>query len=517
MKYVKCEFYKVALAALILGVFSLNPFAHADVAVEPSGGNPDMTLNADGSIPTEDAAPADEEESADSIDWDSSLVEAEQVGMSLGQIRKISKTFGMKIKDGQLVFSGNIPASCTNNARAEFDTSESGTIRLTVDFPDCRNGVPEDDNSGMVAVSSAIDPLDLDADGNICLLVKPNSMDDGECKPVNGPGGVQLSFKTSRTIQQESEYRAVDALVNKVEMLCKKGDFQQISNEVEGLGEVIGDVTDLLDKIELAKQAREQKEYKNAISKARDADEARDAFATYLDKASSAGWDTEKVAASFVSKQFDLLQEILKDGELSTSDKVSAIQNFEADAKENGLKKDNKKNVLWAYSELASGLQEEGNYAAAEQYFTKAISYANKEEIVTLESTMAKMYSDAYQACLEEAGMKVGKCDKLAKAIKKHTDKAITAQGKIKGGDDSLEALAMMKQERIQMFGAANYKYSVPGYGIYNPYGGSLDAAKAQMYQQSLQQMMQQQQMQQQMGQMGMQPGGGEGGGGFFH
>ena len=153
-------------------------------------------------------------------------------------------------------------------------------------------------------------------------------------------------------------------------------------------------------------------------------------------------------------------------------------------------------------------------------FYESAAEYGDNSEKAKVQAEIAKMYRDAVDACIADAkekGKGFNRCDALAKKEKKHMNDAIKAQGRVKG-DDSMEALAGMKQEKIARFGMDgnfNFMY-IQGYGSFNRMGGSYDSEKFSAYQQSQQQFLMNMMMRQSMGAYGAQPGAGGESGGFF-
>jgi hypothetical protein len=176
-----------------------------------------------------------------------------------------------------------------------------------------------------------------------------------------------------------------------------------------------------------------------------------------------------------------------------------------------------------AYYDLGNNLRDNAGTSAqslglAETYYRASEEFGTMDQKAKAEATIAKMYDEAADQCLAEAkdaNKGLEKCDALAKKAKKAMDLAIKDQAHVKG-DDSLEALSAMRQEKIARFGLDDGVVDVSGYGIMNQMGGTYDKTKLQDYQLGQQQFLMKMMMQQRfnggMGGVANTPSGGSSG-----
>jgi len=292
MKIVNCDLHKVALAALVLGVFSLNPLAKAD---------------------------------------EEQLPEAKRDGLKWGELRSLSaNTFSVRVDGDMLVFTGSIPKGCaTGRAMSEVDSGE-GRHALTINLPNCPQGDTSrlsTDDKKLVQVKAAFPAkaFNSSVDGKFCLLYSANGDGEAGCDPIM-VGGKQLEHVSQGTLVQrasaeqdrrdtaareaqarrerEDRERKEKALIEKLKLLCKQGDFVGFGAEIEAARAFLGDVTKIIEQMDAVKK----KFFEDAIKKAK-ADDVKTAYENYLQAASENGWDTEEVTAAYVARRIDLMKE----------------------------------------------------------------------------------------------------------------------------------------------------------------------------------------------------------------
>jgi hypothetical protein len=566
MKLVNCEMHKVALAALVLGVFSLSPNANAgsflnalgferipSSTAAPSAASVVGTPAPAPVAPIVQAAPAlaPIPTAADPgvSDADGGALELadsnDSSGMSLAKLRNISQGFGIEIKDDMLVMKGAIPRKCAIGATFSMNTvpgvdGKPGQHQISFipgencDKPSADKAMVKLSNAALFGPGRTLP--DGSVDGDICIAHSENgntACDMG----LNLKYVSHVSFlKEASTKQSAAEMKAnalkekeqankreneEKALLVKLNILCKQGDFEGFGKEVEAWKRQLGDITQFMAKIDGVKQ----KYYVDQINKAKDEDSIKDAYQAYLDASEAAGgWDTDEVTSKYADKRVEMMNTIAKDGSLSSEKRASSIRDLASDLRDMDLyDKAHKSRIGAAYVDLANSLKDSGSnedrskFADAEKYYNEASQFADGDMKVKIDAEIAKMYRAATDACLDaakESGKGFNTCDALAKKEKSSMDAAIKAQGHVKT-DGSLEALAGMKNEKIARFGQDGYAMNVSGYGSLNRAGGSYDATKYTDYSQAQQQAQMQMMMRQQMGGQAM-PGSTGGSSGFF-
>lgn len=495
MKIVTCEFSKISFAAFLLGLFSLSPLAKADEIPAPSLDEPQFEA-------------------------------ATQTGVSMAQLRALGVTVDIDTATNSLVFKGNIPESCAKSITVPPTVSyENGVHVLNMDIPACRTKVPADRRVTAASVFHTVG-FQGEQDGKFVIRrFANNDQSDPTDDALLGRGGKQLEFTSEKTLQAramdenarkleaqrkkdaeiyaQNRKKDQDRLVKTLNLLCRSGDFVGFGAEVEAARGFLSDVNGLMSRVsDLKKKHLEQE-----IAKAKTAEDMKSAYEAYLDAASENGWDTDKATATYVDKRVELARALSKDSKKSNSEKAHAIRDLAADLRELGMMSDRKGDIGALYFDLAASVREDAGddmkkLEDAEKFYRASEEFGGNKQRAAAEAEIAKMYNAAADECIaaaKEKGKGFNACDAIAKKAKVAMDKAIKAQGHIKG-DASMEALAGMKQEKLARFGVEGYSMSVSGYGNFNRFGGSYDSGKYQAYQQSQQQFIMQYLMRQQMG-----------------
>lgn len=524
MKFVTCELHKVALAALLLGVFSLSPIAKAEDSVQapapkaPASAPDPWLMGADGES---DLALRD--------------------GVRYSEIQKMPHTsLRFEISKDEstgksmLVFKGKLPRGCANDATVDDEvTLKDGRHGFKINMPNCPAGKlskltdPNSSDRDIVIASKFLPAkeINLNSDGEVCLLWTDDGGDSVQCDNVPGlkTTAVADQKESDRLSEQQLEadrkkaeneaaraewnnYGKKRALLQSMKLACEQGDKERFTHELNALVSDLGDIQQYLDSFDVAMQ----KKYAVDIKKAKTADAARIAFDAFMTKAMEGGWDTEQLSKSYAAKRIELMTDLLS-SEGDVQEKADAIADLRDDLElvDDLETKDVFKNVTWAYQTLADTLKDANSYDKAEQYYTMALKTATKQEKADIEVKMAKMFNLAADECLAENKLNPGKCDALANKARKHMDGAIAAQSKA-GGDSLDQVLGQMQAERIQSFGgqgapSMNIKTSYTNFGIYNQ--SEWTARKMQMFQQGQMEQQQQMMLQQQMGGQQQQPG----------
>lgn len=501
MKYVISEMQmnKIAFAALLLGAFTLSPFAKA----------------------ADEAPPADQSPQ---------FAEATQRGLSMSQLKALGVTIE-KGTNNAIVFKGAMPEACAKSLQASTVVDYvDGKHVLTIDMPACRNGRPNPPGK-MVIVGSAIQPHNFtDQDGKFYLR---RFMSGDEADPTDdaltGRDGKQIEHTSMATVatarekteREKAEKEAKEArelarkdrlaqegdFIRMVTEQCQAGNFQYIIDELEKQSRWFGDITKIISELGKAKE----KALDAKMKAAKTPEELKEAYDALI---ASGTVDQEKALESYLTKRTSMFEGKINDKGVAVSAQQSEIDSYFADVSDAGEDKKAKQAVVWAHTQLGNRLRDDKDYNGAESQYEKALRHADIDAKLNIEKEMAKMFLEAAEACLAENKTKPAKCDALAKKARKHMDSAIAAAGR-KRGDDALEELNGMKMEKIQTFGVDGINVKVSGYGNFNPYGGMYDQRKRQIYQTGMQEEYMKRMMQMQMG-VGFQGAGTGSGTSFF-
>jgi hypothetical protein len=488
MKFVNVEMQKIMAAALLLGVFSLSPLAKAY-------DRPDS------------AAPG---------------------GLSLSELSSTAGDFSLSFVGDKIVMDGSIPMKCADGAGvsvgiwrgADGKAAPMHSVRF-VPGSGCKN-LSDADRADRVYIHSpelfgnSRALSDAKIDGGLCVLHKVNgAAGQDACDPVSGQTYTANADAAKAKADQDKitsdamakqQKDAIDdrarkekELIDQLTIACKNGDWVGFGQQIEAAKAFLGDVTKILDKVDGLKQ----RYFADQISKAKDLDSVKDAYQAYLDAANDAGWDTDEVTGKYVAKRVDMLNAEVADNSKSASARAASIRDLASDLRDLGLMKEKGANLGTAYFNLANHVRDDAGtdlskLSEAEKYYRESEQYGDNSAKAKVEAEIAKMYNAAADQCISDAkdkGKGFNSCDALAKKAKNAMDGAIKAQGHIKG-DDSLEALAAMKQEKLARFGMDGFSMSVTGYGTLNRMGGTYDMTKYQAYTQSQQAFLQQLMMQ---------------------
>ena len=499
---------KIAFAAFMLGAFTLSPYAKAE---EASPAIPAEREN----LPAASAAETD-------------LPSATRDGLKWSEIRGLG--INVKLENDSLVFTGAMPRECAKNRVMSEVESGDGKHKLKIDLPACRNGISHlsaAQQRDLVQVKAAFPARSFDAavDGEFCL--KHSSNNDGEhaCDPIMS-GGKPLKHESITTVanrRDEAARKEAEELARKEREaaklrrqaqeqdfmrmatdLCRAGDFQRLGDELEKQRDWFGDLTNVL--VELGKA--KTKNMESALKKAKTPEELRLAYDALV---ADPTYDSEKAMEIYGTRRMEMFRASIEDKSQTASALSSVISEMESDLVDLGENKKAKEAAAWAYTSLGNRLRDDKDYSGAENQYEKALRYADSDGKLKIEQEMAKMFLAAAEECLKENKTKPAKCDALAKKARKHMDSAIAHAGR-KKGDEAAEELAGMKMEKIQTFGVDGINVKVSGYGSFNPYGGTYDQQKKQMYQTGMQEEYMKRMMQMQMGGSagaGMMNGGG--------
>lgn len=502
MKLVKCEMHKVALAALVLGVFSLSPNANAVGFLDFFTRHPAAAPVPDGNDP----GVADTDTPGLIL-----AASADANGMSLNRLTSVAQDFQVRVEGDMVYMDGVIPRKCAIGAQVTM-TPVPGTDgkpgQNQIKFIPGENCDKPSNDKALVDLSSPdlFGPgrslAGTGVDGDVCLAhsshgpvicdVIPNAKYVSKNTMLQAAAEKQSvadKKKASEDAKRAADLRKAkeDAFIAKLNILCKQGDFVGFGAEIEAAKAFLGDVTQVLAKVDGLKQ----KYYADQIKKAKDVDSIKDAYQNYLDAAEAAGWDTDDVTNQYADRRVELLNTDVADSSKSAESRAGSIRDLASDLRDIDLMDKAHKNKLGAaYVNLANSVRDAAGtgavskYDEAAKYYTDSLQYADADTKVKVDVEIEKMYAAAADQCLsdvKEGSAKIKECQTLAQKAKQSMDVAIKAQAHAKS-DGSLEALAAMKQEKIAKFGQDGVvaTQTIQGYDgssvSVNARGGSWDA-----------------------------------------
>lgn len=526
--------FQLIAAAVLLGIFSLNPMAKAADA--------DAVQVEKVQEPRE---VANEPEERDGI----SLKEFNRMLREPLQVRPNETNTDVD-------FLGDIPARCVYDKQGEmtasidYDTDASTKDRhvFRVHVPLCENipNFKRKPGEKMVKVSSIPGARKLkDVKGKVVLA---SGFKDSDSKPtieelkhegkaieiasddfqrMAEQAAMSEAAQKQLAAREESDRKAAIAqekadnarLAKQAELQCKEGDFVGLDKTFDGIPELKEHVG-----------SWGQKKLLAAIDNAETADEARDAYEAYNNAAESLGWeraDMRKASEKYSEKRMSLINAAIADlqggGEGSLKDAEKMVDEWAAEFKgfDSKAKKKGKDDLAVAYGNLGAIAQNGSKknakaiaqtVASTEKLYKKAKKYANASDKNNIEGALAKLNGQAFTACVKADPARMVECEsKYREKTKTHSENYATGLAqKAKNGDE--EAAAEVQAFAQDFLKAEGYGQSMnyAGFGTLHQMPGFFEQTKMQSLQE-MQMRAYQQQMSQMYGGMGMGMGMGAG------
>jgi len=225
MKIVNVEMQKIALAAFIIGAFSLNPLARAE----------------------------------DPVTEDDGLIGSSRDGISLADMKNVASGFNIRIVGDTLVMDGSIPRKCAEGASFTVSSSAAegnkpGQHEIKINLNQACLRMKPNERGAPVRLSSPAlfgpsrSIADTSIDGKVCLL----HAEDGPstCDTIPNLNYTSQNTLNARALDEAAKKkRAEEAanakrdnelrdrkekeLIEKLNLLCKNGDFASFGAEVE--------------------------------------------------------------------------------------------------------------------------------------------------------------------------------------------------------------------------------------------------------------------------------------------
>lgn len=450
-------------------------------------------------------------------------------GVSAAELLSISENFKVQ-QDGLTVsFFGAMPKRCAEGASFKRDANT-----LMFSMPKCDIDFIPVSGEAMVDVAEVFHPIKLeDLSGTVKVrYLAPGSSNDKKRavdEELKDASGQTIVLKSSKEIADEAAAvqakkdaedlkKASDSFFTKLDLLCKKGDYVGLGEEIEKASTFLGDVSDLL---ALVDQSQMQK-YKKDLQASSDPESAKLVFESYLAAAGGKGWDAEYLNDIYVEKRFGFIDDMRSDTELSSKEIDKEIRDWKSDLRgiSRAQYKEHKKDFAIAYGDLFAREVAKGNMDEAIKYANKAKELSPSVDAEKFDKKISEVYLEKFKECVEKGPMKAESCEK--KFANKSQEYANNVKNSIanraRGGDEEAQdEYASFVSDYTQTYGGGmSYNYS--GFGKVSQQPGSIQQYKQQQimqYQQQQQMQYQQQMMQQYQQQMGGGYGMGGGLGGF--
>lgn len=438
------------------------------------------------------------------------------------------------VKDGSKVtIAGVIPERCAGTNK-EGDGPQVNYVydkelkqhALTVILPGCEdNYAAAKKGENLVSLSDVLRTVNLkDESGKVVLryfkagdkrskkLKQDTELTDADDKAIVHKGSAELQKEKDKLAKEEADKKKVKSLEDlelKIGKFCDAGDIDAVSTELLAAKNLLGDVSALIEKANLAKKAK----LKKALETADSAEKATEALEAYQAAAAEQGWDADELKESFIAKRFELMNasvEAYKSGEKKSREAERELRTWASELRGVDSREFRKRKNEFgvAFAELATAAANKGETDEAVSLYEKAKSFSDVGGDVKLDGQISKVWAEKYKECLKSAGMNVGKCDAYAAKAKNaaaSAGKALAAQK----GDNSAAEYAAFQQEYAGIFGAG-MEMNFSDYGKMTQQPGLLEQTKQAAFREAVQKEMQAQQqkmMQQMMGGMAAMPG----------
>jgi hypothetical protein len=422
------------------------------------------------------------------------IVEGQEpaVGVTLDQLKNISRNLQVRLVDHKLTFSGMIPKRCLvgdANIEKKYDTDLKRHL-ITVHLArECEQGyTPDPSGEVLVPLSNVLRPVELDdASGKIYIralpagdAVSPERTDDKLTdKEIRDSKGTAYEIVSKEDKDLAEMKRKADKLLIEAADRCSNGDVAAVDEAVSRLTDLGVDASNLL---EQANKNQLQK-LKNELARAKTAEDAQD----ILDKAKSkVSGDDEAMASlqkAYIAQRWKLLDVDVKKYEAEESsvkarDVSSKIQELKNDlqAMDEDVFEANKSKFDEKYKRLSNAAGRYNRYGDIGFLADRGKEFASAEDRGKYE----EIALDASLADVANCTAKSKKDLEICKAKKKTAQDRFARAKKNTKDQDAREELAAREAE---LFGSGYGGQYVQGFGFTK--GGSIDQSIMASFQQS--------------------------------
>jgi len=440
---------------------------------------------------------------------------SEKEGLSLEDLNKVVKSLEIQQHGDTVVFAGIMPKACAENATVSYDHRNGRhltTIKMP-NFPKCEEdfrALPDSEKTAQkIDAADVLSEIKLkDLSGNLFLRhykegsrLATDRIQDDELKNTDGEIIAHKGKDERSKEEQARKDREAAALQNKQRAelhlraikFCQAGDFAGLGNEIMAASDLLGDVSGMLEKLNLAQKDKLKKD----LAKAATAEEAKLAYDGFLEAALLNGWDEDELKEAYIEKRFEILNtaaEDAKSGETKLASVDKDIREWMTDLRTLDGREYRKKKEKFAdiYAEIGTHAANNKKPGEAEKYYDKAKRLSDLDGKIKLDGAMSKIYAEQFKECVKKSPTKMEACEKKYMSKAKNRANSIKDALGRKGGDEAAQELAAFQEEYIGTFGAGmtmNYN----GFGTMSQMPGAVEQFKRQ----ALQEYMQQQQMQQ--------------------
>jgi hypothetical protein len=440
---------------------------------------------------------------------------APQEGLSVADLNKVVRNFEI-IRDESnptsVRFAGTLPRRCAENVEMTQPRFEGGRHLVTIRMPNCERdfrALPED-NANLVSLSSVLSPITLeDKSGKMELRsfragdpASPSRQVTEELKDAAGrivevTGSEARAAEAGRLAAEAADRQRRDEfnrLERRVTQLCRSGDFQGAGRELESSLDLLGDVSDLLQKLQVAESAK----LRRALDNATTADEARTAYEALRANAERMDQSVDELEKAYIEKRMDILKELAneatdKSAQLAAS---SAADEWAAEFRSLSRREFNRRKTEIAeiHDGLATKLANANDHASAVRVWDRAKKLTNADGMNKIDRNVAEMYARAFRECAKKNPMRTDRCEREFVGKSKEAAERIRDRLANKRGDDAEEELANFNAEFVQTFGAGA-TFQMRPFGNMSQFPGAVEQFKQQNFQEFQQRQLMEQQM----------------------
>jgi len=424
-------------------------------------------------------------------------------GLTLDDLKRVTRDSKFLMEGRTLVLKGLLPKRCLSpTPRMESLGAADGRHLVMIRMPSCEANLDLEDADDLVAFELKKE-LD-DVSGKVFLRhFKADTHIGTSERNVDEEIAGKL-VKSSEQLAEEAAARAererieeLKKLERKVADLCRKGDHIGIGNELQSAQEILGDISELLER----NNEKYREKFKSDLADARDAEEAKTVLERYREAADQNGWDADALNASYVDKRFGILvrrvEDLKVDKELKSSAIAKDIESWRREMREmdRDIYRKRVGDVAVLYGDLGAIEANRKNYAAARGHLERAKAFTSEANAKLVDTAIAKIYGEefgdaqkAVEACIKKNPKKMADCESKFKDQADSIQEAM--KGKAESSDEAMEEYMAFQEQYVQALGSGPTYYMM-GYGRHNPYmPGALEYYKQQSIQEMYQRMM---------------------------
>ncbi len=421
-----------------------------------------------------------------------------QEGLNLDDLQRVVHDLELKMEGRKLRISGLVPRACVDPRRPEIKTiSEAGKNVIMIRMEGCEGkSSAELKDEELVPLQQYLAAKELaDITGPITLRhlkatgqVGTRARNGDEELPSVRIISSADKAKADAAADEAARKLALEALQTNVTRLCRNGDMIGVGAAIEAARDILGDVSELMEKASIGQRDA----FKAELAAARTAAAAKDVLERYRQAASQNGWDEAALDSPYIEKRFTiatrLVEDLKTDSELKSPAVAKEIESLRRELREmdRDIYRRKLNDIAMLYGDLYAHEDTNGNTNLAMEYASRAREFANAEGKGKMDAAMMKSYAAAFKACVKKNPERMEACEKKfaskSQAIAERVRDSLAA--KAERSEDGMEEYQAFNEQYVQTFGQGPV-YNWSGYGRSTPYSpGAFEQYKQQALQQ---------------------------------